>query len=264
MASPLVTVVTPAFNSAATLAETWDSIRAQTLIDWEWRVVDDGSTDATPDLLTRIAAGDARIHVARLATNSGAAAARNHAIAEAQGRFIAFLDADDLWMPDKLARQTAMMTATGTGLSYGAYDLIGPDGAPRGHVTVPARTNYDALLRRNAIGCLTAVYDTALYGRVLMPPIRMRQDYGLWLKLLRDGGTARAVDGTLAQYRQHPASLSANKIAAAHATWALFRQTEGLNLPRSAYYFAHYATGTLARLGARTLAMRRGVDNDRS
>lgn len=252
-----MTIITPAFNCARFIGHTYESIKAQSLPQWEWRVVDDASTDATPQILARIAAGDPRVIVDRLPQNAGAAAARNQAIMAATGRFVAFLDADDMWHPDKLDRQCSMMQHSGAGLTYGAYDIINEDGSLRGHVKVPPSTDYKALLKHNVIGCLTAMYDTAHFGKVTMPPMRKRQDYGLWLKLLRQGGTAQAVPGTLATYRRLSGSLSSNKISAAAATWAVYRQMEQLNLPCSAYYFAHYATGTVSRRIRQRLSLAR-------
>ena len=245
--TPLVTIVTPAFDCAAYIQDTYASILAQTEQAWEWFVVDDASQDATAQILAQIEANDSRVTITTLAENAGAGMARNMAIRSASGRFIAFLDADDLWHPEKLERQTTMMLNTGTGLSYAAYDIIDRDGQPKGHASVPLSTTYHALLKHNVIGCLTAMYDTQIYGRVEMPDARKRQDYGLWLRLLRAGGTAHAVPGTLATYRRLPNSLSSNKIGAAVGAWSVYRRMENMGLFKSSYYFLHYAIGTSLR-----------------
>jgi teichuronic acid biosynthesis glycosyltransferase TuaG len=244
---PLVTIVTPAFNCAHFIRATYDSIVAQTRDVWEWRVVDDASADDTFDILAQIARQDPRVIVSQLPHNSGAAVARNTAIAAARGRFIAFLDGDDIWHPQKLATQCDMMLQTGASLTYGAYDIISEDGSVRAHVAVPQQTDYRALLKHNVIGCLTAMYDTQTHGKVLMPLKRKRQDYGMWLALMRNGGSAQAVPGTLASYRRLPGSLSSNKLSAALGTWAVYRDLENLGLLPSLYYFIHYAFGALAR-----------------
>jgi len=245
--TPLVTIITPAFNSAVYLEKTYASILAQTETSWEWYVVDDASQDASDLILDQIAANDPRVIVETLTTNLGAGHARNRAIQGARGRFIAFLDADDYWHPEKLANQTQMMLRLGIGLSYGAYDIIDESGATLGHVSVPPSITYHELLKRNVIGCLTAMYDTQICGKVAMPIARKRQDYGLWLRLLRRGGMAYAVPGTLATYRRLPNSLSANMVKAAIGTWRVYRGMENLGIVKSCYYFTYYALGTVWR-----------------
>lgn len=244
---PLVTIVTPAFNCERFIAETYESIRGQSLTQWEWRVIDDASTDATPKILSKISAADPRVIFDRLPHNLGAASVRNRCITAAKGRFIAFLDADDMWHAEKLDLQCSIMRKKGAVLTYGAYDIVDEYSNLRGHVKVPLTTDYNSLLKHNVIGCLTAMYDTFHFGKVVMPTMRKRQDYALWLKLLRNGDTAHAVPGTIATYRRRRGSLSSNKISAAAATWLVYRQAEKLNVPRSAYYFAHYATGSVLR-----------------
>lgn len=246
---PAVSVVTPVWNAAATLAETVASVREQTFADWEMLLVDDGSTDGSRALAEALAAADPRIRLLVQEANTGAAAARNRAIRAARGRFIAFLDADDLWRPEKLARQVPVLAA-GHPLVFAAYRRIAADGRPLGIVRPPARVSRSDLLKGNAIGCLTAVYDTAALGRVEMPQVARRQDYGLWLELLRRTPHAHGLPEVLADYRVRAGSLSADKRAAARATWALLREVEGLPRHRAAWCFAHYAVGGVAkRLG---------------
>jgi glycosyltransferase involved in cell wall biosynthesis len=247
---PAVSVVTPVWNAAATLAATVASVQAQSFPDWEMLLVDDGSTDGSRALADRLAAADPRLRVLGQGANTGAAAARNRGIREARGRFIAFLDADDLWRPEKLALQLGALNA-GQPLVFAAYRRIDALGRPLGTVRPPARVSRAGLLRGNVIGCLTAIYDSEALGKVEMPPLARRQDYGLWLELLRRTPYAHALPEVLADYRVRPGSLSADKLAAARATWALYREVEGLPRLRAAWYFAHYAAGGVAkRLGA--------------
>ena len=249
-ARPLVSVVTPVWNAAATLAATVASVRAQTLPDWELLLVDDASTDGSLGIARALAAGDPRIRVIARETNGGAAAARNAAIRAARGRLIAFLDADDRWYPEKLARQAGFMTAHGHAFAYSGYRRVDAAGRPLGTVRPPARVSRDALLRGNVIGCLTAIYDTDALGKVEMPDLRRRQDYGLWLRLLRAVPYAYALPEPLADYRVAPASLSGGKLGAARATWALYREAEGLSRPRAGWYLAHnLARAALKRAG---------------
>jgi teichuronic acid biosynthesis glycosyltransferase TuaG len=246
-AAPLVTVVTPVWNAAATLRATVASVRAQSLPDWELILVDDASTDGSRALARALAAEDARIRLIERAANGGAAAARNDAIRAARGRLIAFLDADDRWYPEKLARQTGFMGRHGHALVYSAYARVDADARPLGVVRPPPRVSRAELLRGNVIGCLTAVYDTQVFGRVEMPPLRRRQDYGLWLTLLRAVPYAHGLDEVLADYRVRPASLSGGKLAAAAATWRLYREIEGLGRARAGFYLAHNLARALAK-----------------
>ena len=246
---PAVSVITAAHDAEATLAAAIGSVRAQTDPDWEMLIVDDASTDGTKELAAAWAARDPRIGVIARAENGGAAAARNEGIRAARGRFIAFLDADDRWRPEKLARQRAFMDARGAALSFTAYRREDGAGRDLGLVRVPAAVDYATLLKGNVIGCLTAVYDTRHFGKVEMPPLRKRQDYGLWLKLLRAGGVAHGLDEVLADYRVAPRSLSGNKLAAARGTWRLYREAEGLPLPRAAWCLAQNLAHGLRKRG---------------
>lgn len=250
MTPPAVSIVTPVWNAAATLRAAVASVQAQSFPDWEMLLVDDGSTDGSLALAEGLAAADRRIRLLVQERNTGAAAARNRAIRAARGRFIAFLDADDLWRPEKLARQVPVLCA-GHPLVFAAYRRIDADGRPLGTVRPPVRISRAGLLKGNVIGCLTAIYDRAALGRVEMPALARRQDYGLWLELLRRTPYAHGLPEVLADYRVRPGSLSADKLAAARATWALYREVEGLPRLRAAWYFAHYAAGGVAkRLGA--------------
>lgn len=244
--APAVSVITPVWNAAATLAATVASVRAQSAPDWEMWLIDDGSTDASLALAEGLAAQDPRIRVLELGENRGPGAARNAGIRAARGRFIAFLDADDLWRPEKLAVQLAVLRA-GHPFVFSAYRRMDEGGRTLGVAAAPERIDYARALRGNAIGCLTAIYDTAHFGKVEMPEIRRRQDYALWLALLRRGPAARGLPDVLADYRVRPGSLSADKWVAARATWAVLREVERLPAPRASYYFLHYAARALAR-----------------
>ena len=178
------------------------------------------------------------------------AAARNDAIRAARGRLVAFLDADDRWYPEKLARQAEFMAGHGHALVFSAYRRVDAARRPLGVVRPPPRVSREQLLRGNVIGCLTAVYDSAVFGRAEMPEIRRRQDYGLWLRLLRQVAYAHALPEVLADYRVRPASLSGGKLGAARATWALYREVEGLGRARAGWYLAHnLARAALKRAG---------------
>lgn len=250
MSAPAVTVVTPARDAAGTLGEAVASVRAQTRGDWEMLVVDDGSTDGTRALAEGLAAADPRIRVLGWAGPRGAAAARNAAIREARGRVVAFLDADDRWRPDKLARQLGYMEATGIPFTFASVRRIDAEGRPLGVIPAPARVDYAGLLRGNVIPCQTAAYDRIHYGPVEMPPLPRRQDYGLWLLLLARGGEAHGLPEALADWRMRPGSLSANKLLAAAGTWRVYREVAGLGRVEAAWRLVgNLARGARKRLG---------------
>lgn len=244
----LVSIITPTYNSEKYICETIRSVQAQTYKDWELILVDDGSSDGTCQILAEAALADPRIKFFRSRRNMGAAVSRNVAIQESSGRYVAFLDSDDLWRKEKLEQQLAFMAAKGAALTYTAYEKIDETGARQGRVvSVPSEIDYRGLLRASIIGCLTAVYDTEKLGKVYMPEIRRRQDYGLWLKILRQGHVAHGLNVPLAFLRKRNESLSSNKLLSAYYVWKLFREVEGLQLIPSMYYFANYAARALRK-----------------
>lgn len=243
----LVTVVTANYNAEHFVAETIESVLAQTYRNWEMIIVDDCSTDRSLNIINYYLKKDSRIRLIKLEKNGGPAVARNRAIEEAKGRYIAFLDSDDLWMPDKLEKQIAYMEQNSVVFSYGAYDLIDEGGETLGHFSIPQKLGYSDLLKTCPIGCLTAVYDTEAFGKVTMPLIRKRQDYGLWLKLLKKTDYAYGINETLAIYRVRKNSVSSNKLKAAQYQWKIYRDVEKLGLSRSLYYFMHYAVNGLLK-----------------
>ena len=255
----VTSIITPSHNSTQFISATIQSVLNQSISDWELIIVDDCSSDNSVEVVQSFVERDSRIKLIQLSENSGAAVARNRAIEAAQGRYIAFLDSDDLWLPGKLEKQLAFMQANNYPFTYAAYDKIDENGQVFGHIGVPDRVCYSDLLKTCSIGCLTAIYDTEYFGKVTMPLIRKRQDLGLWLKLLKKTEYAYGLNETLAQYRVRTDSISANKANAAKFTWRLYREVEGLNLLKASYYFSHYAVRGLLRTKAPGLARRLGV-----
>ncbi len=240
MDTPLFSVIIPVRDAAATLPETVASVQAQTLPDWEALLIDDASTDGSADLAASLAAQDPRLRPmgAGETRPRGAARTRNLGIQAARGRFIAFLDADDLWRPDKLALQ-ARAFADGATLVFGSYQRIDAQGRPLGIVRAAPRVAFADALGGNPIGCLTAAYDTQAFGKREMPDIPTRHDYALWLDLLRTGAVARGLPEVLADYRVRPGSLSANKLKGALAVWRLLGR-QGIGPGRRALGFLRY------------------------
>ncbi|MEZ5912429.1 MAG: glycosyltransferase family 2 protein [Paracoccaceae bacterium] len=256
---PEVSVVMPVWNAAGFVAEAVASVRAQSFADWELIVVDDGSTDASVAEVERAADGDARIRLLRMPANAGPGPARSRAMAEAAGRFVAFLDCDDLWHPQKLARHIPFMRQNGFGLSYTAYRRIDLASGRSVAIGVPPRVTRAQLLHGNVIGCSTAVYDRERLGPRAMPDLRRRQDYAFWLELLAELPAAGGINQCLTVYRQRAVSVSSSKGAAARDTWALFRNHLGLPFPEAALAFGHYAIRGVLRHRAPGLARALGV-----
>jgi len=251
---PVVSIITPLYNCAEYLDKTIESVLMQTFSSWELVMVDDCSVDNSLSIAQYYAGQDGRITVMQLEKNSGAAIARNTAIEVAQGRYIAFLDSDDRWLPNKLEEQLKFMQEKNVAFSYSAYEKLNEQGEVIGRVGVPEKVNYRDLLKVCSIGCLTAMYDTKMLGKVYMPDIRKRQDLGLWLKILKKTPYAYGVKDVLAQYQLRSDSISANKRSAAQYTWKLYREVENLSLPVASYYFSHYAINGLLRTKAPRLA----------
>lgn len=236
-----VSIITPIHNVADFLGDMLESVLAQTFDQWELILVDDLSTDNSVEIAQSFIAKDQRIKLIELTQNSGSAVARNSGIEAAMGRFIAFLDSDDTWLPTKLEKQIAFMLASGHVFTYTAYEKINTKGQFVGKVGVPDRVSYRDMLKTCYIGCLTVIYDTTYFGKQEMPLIRRRQDYGLWLSLLKKVDYAYGLPEVLGQYRVHDKSISANKLVTATYTWRLYRQIEKLSFLKSCYFFAHYA-----------------------
>ena len=235
-----VSIITPTYNSERFIRACIDSIRMQTWQDWQLLIVDDCSSDDTVKIIESYKRNDLRIFVLHNHRHLGPAGSRNLAIEQASGRFIAFLDSDDLWAPHKLETQVRFMEESGAALSYTGYEKMLENGTKMHRIVhVPATISYKGLLNHNFIGCLTAMYDTDQTGKVYMPEIKRRQDFGLWLRILKAGHTAKGIDESLAYLRLRKGSLSSNKAVAAWYTWQLYREVERLSFPRSMYHFAN-------------------------
>lgn len=233
----MVSIITPSYGSEKFIIKTIESVQAQTYLDWEMIIVDDVSPDNTNKIIENFIQQDSRIKLIRLEKNSGAAVARNRAIQEASGRFIAFLDADDLWKANKLEKQLEFMAKKNCALSYTYYDAIDEDNnLLEKTFEPPLKLSYTDLLKTNYIGCLSAMYDTEKIGKIYMPLIKKRQDYGLWLRILKQIDYAYCVPEILATYRVRNESLSSNKLQLLSYNYRLFREHEQFSSLKSFYY----------------------------
>lgn len=226
MIDGLVSIITPCYNGGRYLADTIESVLGQTYAHWEMFVVDDGSTDDTPQIAESYAARDARIHLIRQ-PNGGTARARNAAMRVARGRYIALLDADDLWEPDFLEEQLKFMRETGAICICSAYHHIDESGREIQHPTVPfSRITPKDMRVMNRIGCLTGLYDAQKHGKVFLhEELRsIRDDYAYWYDIVCLEGEARGNPQILARYRVQTASTTGNKLKLVSKQYHFYRQ----------------------------------------
>ena len=249
----------PCYNSSGYLDESILSVINQTMRDFELIIVDDCSLDNSVDVVKKYLQYEKRIKLIALNRNSGAAAARNMAIKEAEGRFIAFLDSDDLWHPQKLEKQISFMLKNNYAFSYTAYEKINEEGKVFGCVGALPQLNYKQLLKTNEIGCLTAIYDTEHLGKIYMPTETKREDYATWLSILKRTDCAYGLSEVLGQYRVYANQSSAKKGKMAKENWKLYRNIENLGVIKSAYYFSHYVIRGVLRTKFPKLARMLGV-----
>jgi len=257
--TPSVSIVMPAYNSECYIQFSIESVLGQTFPDWELIIVDDCSSDHTIEIIKKYKKADKRIRTIILNNNVGAAKARNIGIQAAIGRYMAFLDSDDIWNQNKLSVQIHFMQENQCPFIYSAYRKINETGEVIGDVGVPLRVSYKDMLKTCYIGCLTAIYDTKYFGKVTMPLLKKRQDYALWLKLLKMTECACGINESLAFYRVRKGSISSSKIRAAKYNWILYREVEKLSLPQSLYYFSHYAARSILRYKLPVFSKRIGV-----
>lgn len=233
----LVSIITPSYNCSKYIAETIESIIAQTYTNWELLITDDCSTDNSRDIIQEYCAKDSRIKLYCLSENSGAGAARNNSINEANGRYIAFCDSDDRWYQNKLEKQVAFMQHMNCGLSYTSYMTSNEAGELEGIVLCRKQETFATNKRDDKIGCLTAMYDTAIVGKVYMPLIRKRQDWGLMLNVLRKCNIAYGIKEPLAIYRLRENSISSNKLSLIKYNIGLYREVLGWTKVRATLFF---------------------------
>ena len=236
-----VTIIMPSYNSEKFIIESVESVLVQTYSNWELIIVDDCSPDSSNHIIMKYVDSDHRIKLIKLEKNSGPAVARNTAIEAANGRYIAFLDSDDVWLPNKLEKQIKFMQDNDLAFTYSSYKLVGEDNEDLGLFITKDKISYFDMLKTCSVGCLTAIYDTEKIGKQYMPLILKRQDYGLWLKILKLIGETRGILEPLATYRIRKSSVSSNKVKAAKYQWKIYREIEKLSFLKSLYYFVFYA-----------------------
>ncbi len=251
----MVSIIVPVYRAQAYIAETIAMVRKQTYHDWELILVDDASPDDSAKLIQEMIDEKSTetecIRLIRKEKNEGAAKARNTGIALAQGRYIAFLDADDIWFPDKLEKELAFMKQKHAGFAFTAYEFGDENAKGTGKtVTVPEQLTYRKALSRTIIFTTTVIFDTKVIPKELirMPEVES-EDTATWWKILRAGYMAYGLNEVLAIYRRPEKSLSSNKFIAMKRIWNLYRKEEKLTLPDSVFCFCLWAIrATLRRI----------------
>jgi glycosyltransferase involved in cell wall biosynthesis len=242
---PLVSIVTPVYNAARFLPETMASVRAQTLTDWEQILVDDGSTDDSVAVVNAMAAEDSRFRLLHTVRNGGPSKARNMALDAARGRFVAFLDADDLWLPEKLARSVEWMTEHNYGFIYHDYRNISHDGMRIGAlIRGPEELNIRSLHTRRGMGsCMSVVIDREQIEGFRFPHsyCHLHEDFCAWLSLIQKGYTGHRLAADLGRYRLSANSRSANKLVGARDTWRIYHGISKLPPLRATLWWMEYA-----------------------
>ena len=244
MMQVLVSVIMPTYNCGKYIAESLDSVISQTISDWEIQVVDDCSTDDTVQVIQPYLERYPNIHYYCLPQNGGPAVARTEAINHAKGKYCAFLDSDDLWTSDKLEKQIEFMENNKILFSCTAYSQIDVDGNDLHTVMVPPKkiSYQKCITLSNPIGNLTAMYNQETLGKFEVPPIRKRNDFALWLQVLKKTQYCYGMEDVLGIYRMGRAgSVSHNKAAQAKYHWQLYHDIEGHNPLRSLYELSCWA-----------------------
>lgn len=247
----LVSIIVPVYNAEKYIGETIASVTAQTYENWELLLVEDCSSDGSLAAIRRCMEEreDSRIRLLRQPSNIGAAGARNRGLEEARGRYIAYLDADDLWAPKKLEKELCFLRETGAAFAFTGYEFADEQGQGTGKVVhVPRTLCYRQALSNTTIFTTTVMFDTAKIGKEeLAMPVIKSEDTALWFRVLRKGYTAYGLDENLVRYRRSGGTLSANKLEAIRRIWHLYRRAEGLSLPRSAWHFCFWAVRAVKR-----------------
>lgn len=247
----LVSIIVPVYNVKKYITETMDCVRNQTYSDWELLLVEDGSSDGTAETIAEYAeqTQDARIRLIKQPTNMGAARARNRGLQEARGRYIAYLDADDLWVPEKLERELGFMQEKQAAFAFTGYEFADESGIGTGKVVrVPETLSYKEALKNTTIFTTTVMFDTEKISKEMLEmPIIKSEDTALWWKVLRNGYTAYGLDENLVKYRRAGKSLSSNKLEALRRIWNLYRKAEGMSIMSSAYHFCFWAVRAVRR-----------------
>ncbi len=247
----LVSIIVPVYKAERFISKTIEQVQAQEYKDFELILVNDASPDGSEDIILREADKDPRIHLISKGKNEGAAAARNTGIDAARGRYIAFLDADDVWYPEKLKKELEFMKEEKAGFVFSSYEFGDENAGTTGKIVhVPSELTYKEALSRTVIFTSTVLIDREVVPDELVHmPLIESEDTATWWRIMKHGINARGLDEVLVIYRRPGKSLSSNKFKAVRRIWGLYRKIAGLSVIESVFYvFAWGVRATLRRL----------------
>lgn len=246
-AMPLTSVIMPAYNAELFIGESIESVLNQTYKWWELIIIDDCSRDSTADIVRKYCESDARVRLIQNRKNLGPAMTRNIGMDIAAGRYLALLDSDDLWLPEKLTRQVAFMSERNIDISCTAYRRISSDGSRIYKlIKAPSVITYDILLKNTCIANLTAMIRRDAVGTIRFRSIG-HEDYAFWLEILGQGLTVHFLDADLARYRVVNTSVSSKKIRVLGWTWFIYRKIEKFSVYQSLWYISNYIVRALLK-----------------
>ena len=264
---PLITVITPVYNASLFLPRVIACVQEQHLDNYEHILVDDCSKDDSFDVLLRFAAKDKKIKVIQLPKNCGAVMARNAAISVAKGRYLAFLDADDVWMPSKLKIQSMFMLENNAALSFSDYRFISEDGSRIGRLLRgPNRIGWSLHHMTRYLGCLTIMVDRKRCPGFLFPDVSPDdpvEDFLAWSAIINEHKVAVRCPYDLARYAVVHNSRSRSAVKMAKSVWRLYRITEKIPLvSATAYFVVYFLFASIKRYFFRPIWARSKIDND--
>lgn len=244
----LVSIVMPAYNCEKFITSSIESVISQTYSNWEILIVDDCSTDRTAEIVGNYTKKDSRINYIKLAKNSGAAIARNKAIDYASGEFIAFLDSDDIWFPEKLEKQIHFMQKNEYYFTCTSYTKIDDKGNYLDKtINANVKSDYNDLLKK-CPGNSTVIYNAGKLGKFRIPDIRKRNDYVMWLKVVKKEGFLYGIEEPLGSHRIRRDGISNNKLSLVKYHWVVYRDIEKLTLFKSVYLTTFWIITTVLKL----------------
>ncbi len=246
--TPLVSVIIPTHNAESHIGKTINSVRNQSFGDWELIVIDDCSQDSTCSIVERMMPDDNRIQLLKNETNMGVAQTRNRGLELCKGKYVAFLDADDIWYPDKLEQQIELAEKENADIVYSSYDIIDVDDKQtKSSYIVPKTVSYEELLRENVIGCSTVLITGKMGKKYRFTEEFYHEDYVMWLQILKDGYKAVGITDVLVKWRHLENARSFNKRKAAKNRWDIYRRCLKLSMVKSIYAFSVYAISGLKK-----------------
>lgn len=237
----LVSIITPTFNAEKFIRATIESVLNQSYQNWEMILVDDASKDKTVAIIKEFAQKDNRLKLTELPKNSGNGFTRNVALEKAAGKYIAYLDADDLWFPMKLENQIQFLKINNLPFTFSFYDCIDEEGnSLNRRVEAPLELTYDQLFFCNYVGNLTAIYDVDFFGKIVIEATQKRQDWRLWLTILKQIEVTKPVPEILALYRIRKDSISASKFKLIKHNFGVYREFHGFNFMFSVFLMTRF------------------------